>query len=99
MSSSSSIEHQDPRSGTPPYPYVDGNQTWKRMSFLTVSSFGTQFLWSTEMSQASPYLLSLGISKSQVALVLMAGPLSGKQKKIYPMINESLYDQRKVIIF
>ncbi|OAV91050.1 hypothetical protein PTTG_12028 [Puccinia triticina 1-1 BBBD Race 1] len=29
------------------------------------------------MSQASPYLLSLGISKSQVALVLMAGPLSG----------------------
>ncbi|KAA1070605.1 hypothetical protein PGT21_017680 [Puccinia graminis f. sp. tritici] len=77
MSSSSSIEHQDPRSGTPPYPYVDGNQTWKRMSFLTVSSFGTQFLWSTEMSQASPYLLSLGISKSQVALVLMAGPLSG----------------------
>ncbi|WAR62596.1 hypothetical protein PtB15_15B182 [Puccinia triticina] len=57
-------------------PHVDGSKTWKRMTFLTISSFGTQFV-SAEMSQASPYLLSLGISKSQVALVLMAGPLSG----------------------
>jgi len=58
-------------------PYVQGNQTWIRLACVTISSFGTQFLWSAEMSQASPYLLSLGLSKSQVALVLMAGPLSG----------------------
>ncbi|KAI7938338.1 hypothetical protein MJO28_015258 [Puccinia striiformis f. sp. tritici] len=57
--------------------YVDGNRKWKRISLITISSFGTQFLWSAEMSQASPYLLSLGISKTNLALVLMAGPLSG----------------------
>ncbi|PLW07117.1 hypothetical protein PCASD_25420 [Puccinia coronata f. sp. avenae] len=64
-------------SGQRALPYVDGNRAWKRMACMTVSSFGTQFLWSAEMSQATPFLLSLGISKSRVALVLMAGPLSG----------------------
>lgn len=30
------------------------------------------------MSQASPYLLSLGLSKSLMAMVFLAGPLSGE---------------------
>lgn len=34
---------------------------------------------STEMSQASPYLLSLGLSKSLMAMVFLAGPLSGQR--------------------
>lgn len=44
---------------------------------LTVSIGGLQIAWSVEMSNGSPYLLSLGISKSLMALVWIAGPLSG----------------------
>ena len=33
--------------------------------------------WATELSNGSPYLLSLGISKSWLAMVWFAGPLSG----------------------
>ncbi|KAM0788744.1 hypothetical protein ACM66B_002836 [Microbotryomycetes sp. NB124-2] len=38
---------------------------------------GLQLVWSCEMSQASPYLLSLGVSKASMAIVFLAGPLSG----------------------
>lgn len=31
------------------------------------------------MGQASPYLLSLGLNKSGMAIVFLAGPLSGKE--------------------
>ncbi|KAG7290679.1 hypothetical protein NEMBOFW57_000682 [Staphylotrichum longicolle] len=44
---------------------------------LTVSIGGLQIAWSVEMSNGSPYLLSLGLSKSLMALVWIAGPLSG----------------------
>ena len=44
---------------------------------LTVSIGGLQIAWSVEMSNGSPYLLSLGVSKSLMALVWIAGPLSG----------------------
>jgi solute carrier family 45 protein 1/2/4 len=44
---------------------------------LTISIGGLQIAWSVEMSNGSPYLLSLGISKSLMALVWIAGPLSG----------------------
>nr|POE56505.1 general alpha-glucoside permease [Quercus suber] len=36
-----------------------------------------QIAWSVELSNGSPYLLSLGISKSLLAVVWIAGPLSG----------------------
>ena len=36
-----------------------------------------QCVWSIEMGYASPYLLELGLSKSWMSLVFMAGPLSG----------------------
>ncbi|KAF2200612.1 hypothetical protein GQ43DRAFT_441411 [Delitschia confertaspora ATCC 74209] len=44
---------------------------------LTIAGLGLQIGWSVEMSYGSPYLLSLGLSKSLLALVWIAGPLSG----------------------
>ncbi|KAI9672061.1 MAG: hypothetical protein M1831_001874 [Alyxoria varia] len=38
---------------------------------------GLQVAWSVELSSISPFLLSLGLSKSLLALVWVAGPLSG----------------------
>jgi len=50
--------------------------TWF-LFLLTLSGLGLQIAWSVETSNGSPYLLSLGISKSLLALVWIAGPLSG----------------------
>jgi hypothetical protein len=47
------------------------------------------------MSQATPFLLSLGISKSRVALVLMAGPLSGMQSPISQLIINPIKPKKK----
>ncbi|CAK3835869.1 General alpha-glucoside permease [Lecanosticta acicola] len=44
---------------------------------LTISLGGLQVAWSVELSNGSPYLLTLGISKSLLAFVWIAGPLSG----------------------
>lgn len=44
---------------------------------LTISIGGLQLAWAVELSNGSPYLLSLGLSKSLLALVWIAGPLSG----------------------
>ncbi|KAK3716801.1 hypothetical protein LTR37_006151 [Vermiconidia calcicola] len=44
---------------------------------LTLCMLGLQIAWSVELSNGSPYLLSLGISKSLLAFVWIAGPLSG----------------------
>ena len=44
---------------------------------LTLCLGGLQIVWSVEMSNGSPYLLSLGMSKSVLAFVWIAGPLSG----------------------
>lgn len=44
---------------------------------LTVCMIGLQFAWSVELESISPYLLSLGLSKSLLSLVWIAGPLSG----------------------
>ncbi|WWC90419.1 uncharacterized protein L201_005354 [Kwoniella dendrophila CBS 6074] len=50
---------------------------WAKMPLLTVGMLGIQCVWSIEMGYASPYLLELGLSKSFMSLVFMAGPLSG----------------------
>lgn len=47
------------------------------MMLLTISIAGLQIAWSVELSNGSPYLLSLGLSKSLMALVWIAGPLTG----------------------
>ncbi|KAG9313671.1 hypothetical protein JVU11DRAFT_6016 [Chiua virens] len=60
---------------------------WAQLPSLTVGLLGVQMLWSVEMSYASPYLLSLGLSKSLMAIVFLAGPLSGLI--VQPMIGTS----------
>jgi solute carrier family 45, member 1/2/4 len=47
------------------------------MILLTISIGGLQLAWAVELSNGTPYLLSLGLSKSLMALVWIAGPLSG----------------------
>lgn len=44
---------------------------------LTVTLGGLQLAWSTEFSEGTPYLLSLGVSKQTLLLIWIAGPLSG----------------------
>ncbi|TFK31761.1 major facilitator superfamily domain-containing protein [Crucibulum laeve] len=50
---------------------------WAHLPTLTIGLLGVQIFWSVEMSYASPYLLSLGLTKSNMAIVFIAGPLSG----------------------
>ncbi|KAI4243749.1 MAG: hypothetical protein L6R40_003362 [Gallowayella cf. fulva] len=44
---------------------------------LTLCLGGLQIAWATEISNGSPYLLSLGMSKALLAIVWIVGPLSG----------------------
>ncbi|KAK9247146.1 major facilitator superfamily domain-containing protein [Lipomyces tetrasporus] len=44
---------------------------------LTLAIGGLQISWSTEFSNGTPFLLSLGMSKTLMSLVWIAGPLSG----------------------
>lgn len=60
--------------------YTDDSQTTKSLWYLTILTIGIgglQIAWSVELSNGSPYLLSLGLSKSLMALVWIAGPLTG----------------------
>ena len=61
-------------SGTPS---IKGSTTATRMALLTFSLIGLQFTWGIEMTYCTPYLLSLGLTKSKTSLVWIAGPLSG----------------------
>ncbi|KAH9828280.1 general alpha-glucoside permease-like [Teratosphaeria destructans] len=56
---------------------VKGSSESTQMILLTIAGIGLCFCWGTEMTYASPYLLSLGLSKSKLSLVWVAGPLSG----------------------
>ncbi|KAJ3711362.1 hypothetical protein C8R42DRAFT_596009 [Lentinula raphanica] len=56
--------------------YIRG-PSWLHMPTLTIGLLGISIVWSVEMAYASPYLLSLGLSKSAMAIVFVAGPLSG----------------------
>ncbi|KAJ3192642.1 Nuclear transport factor 2 [Irineochytrium annulatum] len=44
---------------------------------LTATLGGIQFAWTVEFAYGTPYLLSLGLTKPLLALVWLAGPLSG----------------------
>lgn len=61
-------------SGTPS---IWGPTLSVRMALLTISLAGVQIVWGFEMAYCSPYLLSLGLSKSVMSLVWIVGPLSG----------------------
>lgn len=56
--------------------FVESKSTWY-LIFLTLSIGGLQIVWSIELSNGSPYLLSLGMSKALVAFVWLAGPMTG----------------------
>lgn len=60
--------------------HEDDSQKTKSLWYLillTIPIGGLQIAWSVELSNGSPYLLSLGLSKSLMALVWIAGPLTG----------------------
>ncbi|KAK3302253.1 major facilitator superfamily domain-containing protein [Chaetomium strumarium] len=78
--SSGSGEDDGLMDGQPAVGSGDEHQRTKSIWYLillTISIGGLQIAWSVEMSNGSPYLLSLGLSKSLMALVWIAGPLSG----------------------
>jgi solute carrier family 45, member 1/2/4 len=55
---------------------IESKSIWY-MILLTLSIGGLQIVWSVELSNGSPYLLSLGMSKALVAFVWVAGPVTG----------------------
>ncbi|KAG0225062.1 hypothetical protein BGW42_004693 [Actinomortierella wolfii] len=57
--------------------HIKGRYKIVRMILLTTSLMGLQFTWAVEMAYGTPFLLQLGLSKSLMSLVWLAGPLSG----------------------
>jgi len=55
---------------------MESKSSWYLL-LLTLSIGGLQIVWSVELSNGSPYLLSLGMSKALLAFVWLAGPLTG----------------------
>jgi solute carrier family 45, member 1/2/4 len=55
---------------------IESKSVWY-LILLTLSIGGLQIVWSVELSNGSPYLLSLGMSKALVAFVWVAGPVTG----------------------
>jgi solute carrier family 45 protein 1/2/4 len=53
------------------------NKSTLYLFLLTLSIGGLQIVWSVELSNGSPFLLSLGMSKAFLAFVWLAGPLTG----------------------
>ena len=67
-----------------PFPDNDEEDEWTMphrstiyMIYLSLIMAGIQFSWSVELAYISPYLLSLGLPKSTLSLVWVAGPVSG----------------------
>ncbi|ETN37192.1 uncharacterized protein HMPREF1541_08182 [Cyphellophora europaea CBS 101466] len=58
-------------------PTIRSTSPTTRLILLTISLVGVQFTWGVEMTYCTPYLLSLGLTKSKTSLVWVAGPLSG----------------------
>lgn len=70
---------------------------------LTLIVGALQLAWSTEFSEATPFLLSLGISKRVLSLVWLAGPLSGTiGQPIVGMLSDKCmlsFGKRRIFIF
>ncbi|PKC68687.1 MFS general substrate transporter [Rhizophagus irregularis] len=58
-------------------PSIRGGNKTVKMILLTQCLAGLQFTWTVELAYGTPYLLSIGLSKSIMSLVWLAGPLSG----------------------
>ncbi|KAL2756238.1 hypothetical protein ACRALDRAFT_1063769 [Sodiomyces alcalophilus JCM 7366] len=72
--------------------HIKGSTETVRMILLTFAQIGISFTWGIEMTYFTPYLLNLGLTKSNTALVWIAGPLSGLITQ--PIIG-SIADQYK----
>ncbi|KAG9089932.1 hypothetical protein FS749_000948 [Ceratobasidium sp. UAMH 11750] len=68
-----SLQNQNPEATRG---YIFGPQ-WLHLPILALPGLGTSVLWASMMSHATPTLLALGMSKSTLSLVFLAGPLSG----------------------
>ena len=74
------IDSLDPLAPEGTLEVSDGGESSKTVFYLfilTLGIGGLQIAWSVETSNGSPFLLSLGMSKSLLALVWIAGPLGG----------------------
>lgn len=93
LSPSSSHGDDDPLHPHAAHNDMEESQNSKSLWYLillTIGIGGLQIAWSVELSNGSPYLLSLGMSKSLVALVWIAGPLSGTLVQPYVgMLSDS----------
>ncbi|KAF4999268.1 hypothetical protein FDECE_11562 [Fusarium decemcellulare] len=58
-------------------PAIKGSSEAVRMVLLNFVTIGITFTWGIEMTYCTPYLLNLGLTKSNTSLVWIAGPLSG----------------------
>lgn len=58
-------------------PHFVRGPLWIQLPLLTLGLLGVQGFWAVEMSEGSPYLVSLGLSRAAMAAVFLAGPLSG----------------------
>lgn len=80
----------------------EGSKSSWYLILLTLGGLGLQVGWSVETSNGSPYLLSLGLSKAMLALVWIAGPLSGVLVQPYVGIKSdrcrSPYGKRRPFI-
>ncbi|KAK1521736.1 sucrose transporter, partial [Colletotrichum paranaense] len=74
-----SVLEQDPAgmSSWAGQPSIRGSSEAMRMVLLTFNTLGITFTWGIEMTYCTPYLLNLGLTKSNTSLVWIAGPLSG----------------------
>ncbi|KAG8630086.1 hypothetical protein KVT40_001705 [Elsinoe batatas] len=84
-------------------PSIKGSTESIRMALLTFSLVGLQFTWGMEMTYCTPYLLQLGLTKSKLSLVWIAGPLSGliMQPIVGIMADKSKnkYGRRRPVMF
>lgn len=56
---------------------LEDSKPWWYLLLLVISIGGLQIVWSVELGSGSPYLISLGLNKSILAFVWIAGPLTG----------------------
>ncbi|CAG8571130.1 14429_t:CDS:2 [Ambispora leptoticha] len=81
---------------------IRGKNKTIQIILLTTFMVGVSFTWSVELAFGTPYLLSLGLSKSFTSLVWIAGPLSGLiMQPIVGILSDnctSIYGRRRPFI-
>ncbi|KAI7767908.1 hypothetical protein LZL87_001782 [Fusarium oxysporum] len=82
-------------------PAIRGNSEAVRMILLSFVTIGITFTWGIEMTYCTPYLLNLGLTKSNTSLVWIAGPLSGLivQPVVGVIADEILGFTREIVGF